>query len=119
MGMLGFARLLATLTDACGLREIKYIRNLCIELFDCREGVLIATRCDNQSSIKIAEYESVTQSQRTKHLDVRYNFIKDFWKNGEIDLKYVESEKNHADIFTKPVSKPKLRIALASDFVEV
>ena len=36
---------------------------------------------------------------------LRYHFVKDYVQKGMVKLKYVPSEKNLADIFTKPMKK--------------
>lgn len=43
---------------------------------------------------------------RTKHIDIRYHYIRDVFENGLIDLKYCNSSENIADIFTKNLPKP-------------
>ena len=53
------------------------------------------------------EYEAM--SQRTKHIDIKYRFIQDEQKKGTIQLQYVPSEDNLADIFTKPLAINKFR----------
>jgi len=39
--------------------------------------------------------------QRSKHIDTRYHYIRDILQKGEIQVDYVPSEENPADIFTK------------------
>ena len=39
--------------------------------------------------------------QRSKHIDTWYHYIRDILKKGEIEVDYVPSEENPADIFTK------------------
>ena len=39
--------------------------------------------------------------QRTKHIDVRYHFIRDLWENGELQVSFVKSEENESDLLTK------------------
>lgn len=43
--------------------------------------------------------------KRTKHIDVRFHFIRDLVNNGEIELVFVESKNQLADILTKPLQK--------------
>ena len=38
---------------------------------------------------------------RTKHIDVRFHFLRDHYEKGDIDLVHVVSENQLADIFTK------------------
>ncbi|WVZ51500.1 LOW QUALITY PROTEIN: hypothetical protein U9M48_002644 [Paspalum notatum var. saurae] len=40
---------------------------------------------------------------RTKHIDVRFHFLRDHYEKGDIDLIHVSSENQLADIFTKPL----------------
>ena len=56
---------------------------------------------DNQSCITIVN--NVHSNVCMKHIDLRYHFSHEKVANGEIDLHYVKSEVNVADIFTKPL----------------
>ena len=59
---------------------------------------------DNQSCIaSLTEWEH----KRLKHVDIKYNFGKDLYKNGEIDVEYIDTENQTADILTKALSKNK------------
>uniref|UniRef100_A0A453P4C8 Reverse transcriptase Ty1/copia-type domain-containing protein n=1 Tax=Aegilops tauschii subsp. strangulata TaxID=200361 RepID=A0A453P4C8_AEGTS len=59
--------------------------------------------CDNESAIKIAH--NPVQHSRTKHIEVRHHFIRDHVAKGDIDLKHVRTDKQLADIFTKPLDE--------------
>ena len=41
---------------------------------------------------------------RTKHIDIRTTFVKEYQEDGKIIMKFVKSEDNEADIFTKNTS---------------
>ena len=56
---------------------------------------------DNQSAKRISEND--TEHDRTKHIDIRHYFIRDLINNGEIKLVWVSTDKQLADIFTKPL----------------
>lgn len=60
---------------------------------------------DNISAIKLIKNPEI--HQRSKHIDVKYHFIRDSFEKGEIDVKYVRSEEQVADIFTKALAKPR------------
>ena len=45
------------------------------------------------------------QSVRTKHIDVKYHFIKEHIVDGVVEIVFVPSEENDSDIFTKNVGK--------------
>ena len=44
-------------------------------------------------------------SLRTKHIDVRYHFIREYIVDGTVEIVFVPSERNDADIFTKNIGK--------------
>ncbi|KAJ9544937.1 hypothetical protein OSB04_024644 [Centaurea solstitialis] len=56
--------------------------------------------CDPKSTIQITA--NPVQHSRTKHIDIRYHFIKDHVEKGNIELYFVESDYQLADLFTKP-----------------
>ena len=54
---------------------------------------------DNQGSIFLAVNPAV--DRRTKHIEIRYHFIREFYESGETDIFYVASEDQLADQLTK------------------
>ncbi|GJR01104.1 retrovirus-related pol polyprotein from transposon TNT 1-94 [Tanacetum coccineum] len=67
--------------------------------------------CDSQSTIAIS-YNPV-QHSRTKHIHTRYHFIKEQVKNGIIELYFVRTEYQLADMFTKAL--PEIGFSILSD----
>ena len=61
--------------------------------------------CDNTSAINIAK--NPVQHSRTKHIEIRYHFLRDNVEKGNISLEFVESESQLADIFTKPLDRAR------------
>ena len=45
--------------------------------------------------------ENVAILNRTKHVDVRYHFVREFVQDGFIKVIFVKSEENDADLFNK------------------
>lgn len=63
--------------------------------------------CDNQSAIKIS-LNSV-QHSKTKHIDIRHHFIREHIKLGDIEVHFIHTEEQLADIFTKPIDEARFR----------
>ncbi|KAK8942669.1 hypothetical protein KSP39_PZI009511 [Platanthera zijinensis] len=61
--------------------------------------------CDSSSAIAIAN--NPVSHSRTKHIELRYHFIREHVENGDIDLQYVSTDRQVADIFTKPLDESK------------
>nr|GEY53630.1 retrovirus-related Pol polyprotein from transposon TNT 1-94 [Tanacetum cinerariifolium] len=59
---------------------------------------------DNTSSIAISNNQDL--HSRTKHIDIRYHFIRDHILKGEIKLHFIPTEYQLAGIFTKPLDEP-------------
>ena len=62
--------------------------------------------CDNKSAIAIAK--NYVFHSRTRHIAVKYHFIKEAISDGEVQLMYCKSEEQVADIFTKALPLEKL-----------
>jgi hypothetical protein len=56
--------------------------------------------CDNESAIPMAD--NPVEHSRTKHIDIRYYFLIDHQQKGDIEIAYVSTHNQLADIFTKP-----------------
>ena len=58
---------------------------------------------DNKSAIELAN--NSVNHERSKHIDVRFHFIRDHVKEGCVELLHVASQDQVADIFTKLLLK--------------
>ncbi|GKF01048.1 hypothetical protein Tco_0027971 [Tanacetum coccineum] len=63
--------------------------------------------CDSQSAIAISC--NPVQHSRTKHIHTRYHFIKEQVENGIIELYFVRTEYQLADMFTKALSEDRFK----------
>ena len=60
--------------------------------------------CDNESAIRMAD--NPVEHSRTKHIDIRYHFLRDNQQRwGDIEIAYVNTKNQLADIFTKPLDE--------------
>ncbi|GJS96345.1 hypothetical protein Tco_0645948 [Tanacetum coccineum] len=63
--------------------------------------------CDNTSAIAISN--NPVLHSRTKHIDIRYHFIKDHVLKGDIELHFIPTQYQLAGIFTKPLDEPTFK----------
>jgi hypothetical protein len=56
--------------------------------------------CDNTSAISVAK--NLVFHKRMKHLEVRHHFLRDHVEKRDIEMRYIDTERQLADIFTKP-----------------
>ena len=83
-------------------KEAKWTRNLIRELLDDKNKPVTIFQ-DNQSTIFLANNNAT--KRRTKHIDIRYHFIREQIQEGVIQLQYCETENMIADILTKSLGK--------------
>jgi hypothetical protein len=86
------------LTDAT--TEALWLRTWINEVFQKKIPILI--HCDNQSAIALTSND--TFHQRTKHIDIRYHFIRQHVRSGDIKIKWIQTEEQQADILTKRIN---------------
>ncbi|GJX73497.1 retrovirus-related pol polyprotein from transposon TNT 1-94 [Tanacetum coccineum] len=66
--------------------------------------------CDNKSVIALCCNN--VQHSRVKHIDICYHFIKEQVENGIVELYFVRSEYQLADIFTKPLPRERFNFLI-------
>lgn len=88
------------------VKELVWLRRLC-ESFDIKHNGPIIVNCDSQSAIAMVTKPKL--GGRTKHIDVKYHHVKDAVSTGVIELHYIRSEDNIADVLTKPLGKNKMK----------
>jgi hypothetical protein len=88
-----------------GMRELLPIRGLYQSLTshmnfkDSKCSVKCTVFEDNQGAMTLATAPKITP--RTKHIGVKYHFFREHIRNGDIELKYVPTAEQQADILTK------------------
>jgi hypothetical protein len=61
--------------------------------------------CDIQSCVKMTENPMF--HDKTKHIVIRYHYIRDMVHKGAVKLQYVGTDEQVADVLTKPLSRVK------------
>ena len=79
-------------------KEIKFIVQVMWSL-NMSVELPVVVRVDNVGAIYLAN--NLNTSQRTKHIDVRYNYVREFVEDDFIKIYFVRTDENDADIFTK------------------
>lgn len=85
-------------------REVTWLRNL-FEGLDLPQGLPTILYRDNQSTLAIAH--DPQYHARLKHFDIKSHYIRDSVQDGTIKDVYCPMDDMIADIFTKPLHKPK------------
>lgn len=63
----------------------------------------ISLNCDNTSGINISK-NSIMNS-RTKHNDIHHHFLRDHFLKGDIEISFIDTHNQLADIFTKSLPR--------------
>jgi hypothetical protein len=58
---------------------------------------------DNESAIRTAD--NPVEHSRTKHIDIRYHFLRDHQQKRDIKIAYANTQNQLANIFTKPLDE--------------
>ena len=85
-------------------KEIVWLKNLLNEI-SVQQQSPTDLLCDCQIAIRLVlnpEYH-----KRTKHIDVQPHFVREKQADGSIDMQYISTEQQLADLFTKPLHGPR------------
>lgn len=85
-------------------KEIIWLRRLLADLGLAQEGPTTLF-VDNKAAIDLAH--NPMHHSRTKHIDIKWHFIREQIDANIINLSHVASAENRADIMTKPLSRSK------------
>jgi hypothetical protein len=61
--------------------------------------------CDNTSVISLAK--KLVLHKRMRHLESRHHFLRDHVEKEEIKIRYIDTERQLTDIFTKPLDSSR------------
>ena len=88
---------------ADGVKEALYVRGILAFLMPSLEPMSISVYEDNKGAIDLAK--NPLSSSNSKHIDVRYHFLRELAASGDISVQYLRTEDQHADILTKAVGR--------------
>ena len=83
--------------EAC--KESVWLKGLFTEL--CGDDSYINLFCDSQSAICLTKDQMF--HERTKHIDVKYHYVRDVVAQGKLKVCKISTHDNPADMLTKPV----------------
>ena len=90
-------------------KEAKWLKGLVSEL--CPKLSSVKVHCDSQSAIHLAKNQN-SFHRRTKHIDVKYNFIRDEIEMKRVGLVKIGTHDNPADMLTKPLPTNKFQLCV-------
>jgi hypothetical protein len=64
--------------------------------------------CDNTSAISVAK--NPVFHKKMRHAERRHHFLRDHVEKGDIEMRYIDTERQLADIFTKPLDSSRFAI---------
>ena len=87
------------------IQEIKFVQNILTSIQLNVDNVSVHT--DSQSAMALIRNPII--SQRSKHIDLKYHFCRQFFQDGSADLLYMDTNSNIADLFTKVLNWIKFK----------
>ena len=90
-------------------QQVLWVGGVLAELGYDPETVPVVARGDNQGALGLAK--NTEFHPRTKHIAVRYHWIRDLLKAVLVQVEYVQSAMMLADMMTKPLDKVKFEQA--------
>ena len=91
--------------DACmSSCEVVWMWKLLSDLFDLQLEVTCIF-CDNQSCVKLSE--NPVFHDKSKHIEIKYHYIKDMVQRREVKLQYVATNEKIVDVLMKPLARVK------------
>lgn len=86
------------------VKELVWIKQLLGDLLP-NQNIKAVLNVDNQGAIRLIRNPEF--HRRTKHIDVRFHFIREKYTDGLFELEYVHTDNQVSDIFTKPLAKDR------------
>ncbi|KAL0402525.1 UNVERIFIED_CONTAM: Retrovirus-related Pol polyprotein from transposon TNT 1-94 [Sesamum latifolium] len=90
------------------VKEAIWLQELLGELGIDRKHVTV--HCDSQSAIQLAKNQVYYTG--TKHINVRYHFVREILEEGGLKIQKIRTTENPADMLTKVVTAIKFKFCL-------
>jgi hypothetical protein len=90
-------------------KQALWLRNLLSELTGTQPKA-VTLRVDNNSAITLMK--NLVFHGRSKHIDIKYHFIRECVEHGQIVVKRVGTWEQKADALTKPLATVKLAVMI-------
>ena len=84
--------------------DLVWMRKLLSDLFD----IQLDATCiyyNNQSCVKLSN--NPVFHDNSKHIEIKYHYIRDMVQTGAVKLQYVAMDENIADVLSKPLARVK------------
>ena len=88
-------------------KESEWLRQVKKIVRTKKSDLVTAIYCDNQSAIALAENNS--SNKRTKHFEVRFHFIRELLERKRVNVEYISTDQQAADIFTKGLPRVRFK----------
>ena len=87
-------------------KEALWLRSFLDEVRGTGGGPM-TINCDNQGAIALAKDNKF--HSRTKHIDLRFHFIREAVQDEKIAVSYIPTDENVSDVLTKALARPKFQ----------
>ncbi len=89
------------------LPMVQWARNF---MQDQRYDLNMVIKEDNKSTMLLMKNGRLSAGKRTKHLDIRYFYVKDLIERGIVSIEHCNTEDMIADFFTKPIQGKRFQL---------
>lgn len=87
------------------VRDLIWLKQFLKELGVEHEKMIL--KCDSTTAIRLIKNPEFPR--RTKHIDIKFHFIRDYMNQGSFELKHVSSEEQVADYLTKAIGREQFK----------
>jgi hypothetical protein len=94
-------------------KEAVWLKGLYVEF--CGDTSCITLFCDSQSAICLTKDQMF--HERTKHIDIKYHYIREIIAEGKLRICKISTHFNPTDMMTKPI--PRAKFELCSNLVGI